>query len=217
MARVSDLSAVVSDIVWHLTAGHTLHTHCTGPGGGTDHRWRSSTSVARAQARRLVTAKLTLWNSRQLIRLCYLTHFTTKTRFIKYRVSSNYKIGPLWQVWSSLRSMKMRSEKFWVWILHKFVYGRVWLMVVGCGWVVQLLLFSFNFLEMVQCELQPAPGTVVMVTITHSLRSRHAAALIIFHIILLLAELSGACSCSPAPPSVRRDQQEIRRTTECAD
>ena len=65
-------------------------------------------------------------------------------------------------------------------------------MVVGCGWVVQLLLFSFNFLEMVQCELQPAPGTVVMVTITHSLRSRHAAALIIFHIILLLAELSGA-------------------------
>ena len=90
-------------------------------------------------------------------------------------------------------------------------------MVVSCGWVVQLLLFSFNFLEMVQCELQPAPGTVVMVTITHSLRSRHAAALIIFHIILLLAELSGACSCSPAPPSVRRDQQQIRRTTECAD
>ena len=87
----------------------------------------------------------------------------------------------------------------------------MWLLVVGSGWVVQLLLFSFNFLEMVQCELQPAPGTVVMVTITHSLRSRHAAALIIFHIILLLAELSGACS------SVRRDQQEIRRTTECAD
>ena len=28
-ARVSDLSAVVSDIVRHLTAGHTLHTHCT--------------------------------------------------------------------------------------------------------------------------------------------------------------------------------------------
>ena len=147
-ARVSDLSAVVSDIVWHLTAGHTLHTHCTGPGGGTDHRWRSSTSVARAQARRLVTAKLTLWNSRQLIRLCYLTHFTTKTRFIKYRVSSNYKIGPLWQVWSSLRSMKMRSEKFWVWILHKFVYGRVWLLVVGwwmgCAAIIVLLQLPGN-------------------------------------------------------------------------
>ena len=81
---------------------------------------------------------------------------TTKTRFIKYRGSSNYKIGPLWQVWTSPQSTKMRSEmlQFWVWILHKLVYGRVWLLVVGGGWVVQLLLFSFNFLEMVQSELQ---------------------------------------------------------------
>ena len=161
VGRVSDLSAVVSDIVW-LADTWQQGTHCTLQGP-----WR------RHRSQMEILADICSWLGPGLAPGDSQAHFVKLTTIDPPLLSHTFYQQPRHASWSiedraiiklglcdkfervhDPRRWDQKSCSFeFEYYISLLVYSHVWLLVVGGGWVVQLLLFSFNFLEMVQSEL----------------------------------------------------------------